>query len=78
MIRMLGSPNPPTIPRLDYVVAVLGCVAARVPAIPAYPPQLWNRQAVLQEFAAAFSPAGFRAGRWLPVMAWPRRLCWSA
>jgi acyl-CoA synthetase (AMP-forming)/AMP-acid ligase II len=45
-------------PGLDYVVAMLGCVAADVPAIPAYPPQPWNRQAVLRRLAHIRRDAG--------------------
>jgi acyl-CoA synthetase (AMP-forming)/AMP-acid ligase II len=46
-----GGPGPALVcypPGIDYVVAILGCLAAGVPAIPAYPPQMWNRQAGLR------------------------------
>src|ERR1700722_11805918 len=35
-------------PGLDYVVAILGCMTAGVPAIPAYPPYLWSRAVGMQ------------------------------
>jgi acyl-CoA synthetase (AMP-forming)/AMP-acid ligase II/acyl carrier protein len=38
-------------PGLDYVVAILGCLAAGVPVIPAYPPELLHRDIGLRRLA---------------------------